>query len=546
MTKIYSLRIEAKDADGTQRSFDVRYKVNIFGRAKLLNENELPSELVGKYQNTLLAAFISNADYDIVKTNDGWRLKDREGKIYQYEFTIELPDGTKGIPFKESMFSDLLRFIDMRNTGLSRLLNGAIIRIAVNEVSVDIPNSSFEEITTVFRQFKLRNIDGSNSCAYTNSSSMPMPNATYSITEHNGQQQRWLNLRYLYSQRGFISVFDRFYSRTDSRLSDQFFISRERARGGGLPKESIPAASQQLYSTMPLDEELLEKDFGGKGSPQCLMDNLPALKNSEAAYKAEGVFLGVEKRETIHGEREGSNLSYASRSENSAVPLSSLTSFKAVIFDLDGIVVDSEKAHLQTFNQTLAPLGIKIAERYWKRSYTGTGSRSIMEDVFTRNGMKESVSEWVAKRVEIYQKFVEKHGLPEISGFKNFNSYLVSQGVATAVASGGHNSHIQASLQSLGLPKMLFVGQENVSRPKPAPDLFLLAAKRLKAKPSECIVFEDSHVGIEAARRAGMPCIALSTTLPKKEIRGKAALIVSNFRSPALKKLLARLIRKRR
>lgn len=228
------------------------------------------------------------------------------------------------------------------------------------------------------------------------------------------------------------------------------------------------------------------------------------------------------------------------------VPFSSLKNFKAAIFDLDGVSVDSEKAHLKSFNETLAPLGVRISEGYWRRNYTGTGSYSIMEDVFRRNWVNESAKEWVAKRAVVYQKYVEKYGLPEIAGFKLANSYLNAQGVATAVASGGHNSHIAASLQSLGLPKMLFVGMENVARPKPSPELFLLAAKRLKVRPSECVVFEDSFVGIEAARRAGMPCIALSTTLPKKEIKGKAALVISNFKSPALRRLFARLIRRRR
>ncbi|MEM2138060.1 MAG: HAD family phosphatase [Candidatus Anstonellaceae archaeon] len=273
----------------------------------------------------------------------------------------------------------------------------------------------------------------------------------------------------------------------------------------------------------PEDENRRKESSDGKGSS-------PSAGNSglqSAPSESDGKGRGAKKK-------------------SAPIPLSSLAKFRAVIFDLDGVAVNSERAHLQTFNMTLAPLGLKIDEKTWKRNYTGTGSRSIMEDVFTRNGIRENVDEWVAKRAEVYQKFVERHGLPEISGFKDFNSYLVSQGVATAVASGGHNSHIAASLQSLGLPKMLFVGQENVSRPKPAPDLFLLAAKRLKVKPSQCIVFEDSHVGIEAARRAGMPCIALSTTLPKKEIDGKAAFVVPNFRSMVLRKLFAKLIRKRR
>ena len=253
------------------------------------------------------------------------------------------------------------------------------------------------------------------------------------------------------------------------------------------------------------------------------------------------------KKARVGGQSDG-GLENRKRKQKKHLPvsLSALKSFKAVIFDLDGVAVNSEKTHLKTFNKTLAPLGIKISERMWKRNYTGIGSNAIMDDVFARNKITENAHGWVAARADVYQKHVERHGLPEISGFKDFNKFLLSQGVATAVASGGHNSHIAASLQSLGLPKMLFVGQENVKRAKPSPELFLLAAKRLKVKPSECIVFEDSLAGIEAARRAGMPCISLSTTLPKNELKGKAALIVRNFKSSALRKLVLSLLKKRR
>ena len=233
------------------------------------------------------------------------------------------------------------------------------------------------------------------------------------------------------------------------------------------------------------------------------------------------------------------------RSRKSAIQLSSLTDFKAAIFDLDGIIVDSEKAHLLTFNQVLRERGLKIGERMWRSSYTGIGSVKIMEDVFRRNGIQEDILPTVVARAKIYKKHVEKNGLPEIAGFKNFQRFLSKNKVKFMVASGGHKPSIAASLRSIGLPQVKFVGLEDVKHGKPNPEIFLLAAKKLGVKPAECIVFEDSLSGMEAAARAGMPCIALPTTLPVRILKGKASAIFKDYNSPGLKALMARLICRR-
>gem|GEM_PF-533609 len=238
----------------------------------------------------------------------------------------------------------------------------------------------------------------------------------------------------------------------------------------------------------------------------------------------------------------GAKVSYGQKKQS--VPLSSIKRLKAVIFDLDGVIVNSEKPHLKTFNQLLAPLGIKIDAKTWKRNYTGIGSFAIVKDIFRRNRISGNIGQWVEKRKEIYQKHIEKNGLRPIAGFLQTYRLLRKNKVKVMVASGGHKSHVKESLRSIGLPRVLFVGIEDVKKRKPAPDLFLLAAKRLKTKPSACLVFEDSFAGIQAASNASMPCIALSTTMTRTKLRKKATLIVNNFKSKKLKKLLLRLAKR--
>jgi len=226
-------------------------------------------------------------------------------------------------------------------------------------------------------------------------------------------------------------------------------------------------------------------------------------------------------------------------------PFSALSSFKAAIFDLDGVIVDSEMVHPRTFERALSKYGIRIENEHWKRAYTGIGSYAIFDDIVKKYGIREDAATLVKKRNDIYLAEIRKNRLPVIAGFPRVHAMLSENGIKEAVASGGHANHVQESMRSAGIGKMPFVAIEHVRKGKPAPEIFLKAARRLRVKPSECIVFEDSLSGVEAAARAGMPCVALSTTMRKNELEGRAALIVNNFRSKKLKKLLAVLIGKR-
>lgn len=256
----------------------------------------------------------------------------------------------------------------------------------------------------------------------------------------------------------------------------------------------------------------------------------------ECEPKKGGSDGGGGKKSSHSGEEEGPKSRGAKKPAAAPIPLSSLSSLKAVIFDLDGVVVQNERAHLATFNQLPAPLGIRVDEREWKRNYTRIGSYAIMEDISRKDGMHEPVGKYVQKRAHIYQEYVERHGLAAMPGFMEFHSGLLRAGVQTAIASGGHKPHILASMMAIGVPRMAFFGLEDVRRRKPDPKIFLLAAKRLGIQPSECIVFEDSLSGLQAAASAGMAAVAL---------KGKAALVIRNFRTPALRKALSRLLKRK-
>ncbi|MCX8197636.1 MAG: HAD family phosphatase [Candidatus Micrarchaeota archaeon] len=531
---VFKLEIQEKTMDGKLRERTVRFKLSPFGRARLLEEGALPGGMERRYKGTLLEAFVSNSSYQIVKTRQGWRLADELGRIYQYEFSIELADGSKGIPYKESFFGKERLFLDMRNTALSKMLDGAKIRVWVNDVALDLENSFKGEITRVYKAVKLYSLDGKGSCLYVQDEEDRIPAK-------------------LPPEPSPLPIFHEFFligkRRQDSLGKAGAGISAEyeikSAAIGSFPQGS---RSGLLYEEQPFSD-LAGQDFGAQEPalphrlpyfdiseplPEPAFASWKSQKPASAKHKADQNGKGSRKRQAQHQLVQGNQLK--------PVPLNSISKLKAAIFDLDGVVVDSEQAHLRTFNKALLKFGVKISKDFWRRNYTGVGSVAILKDVFRRHGISEDISDVLKKRAEIYHDYIEKKGLKEVPGFMQFFRYLQKNGISAAIASGGHKPHILASMMSLGLPKIPFVGLEDVKNRKPSPEAFLLAAEKLGVSPSECIVFEDSLAGFQAAASAGMPCIALATTLPRKEIQGKAALVVKNFRSSLLKKAISRLI----
>ncbi|MCX6775951.1 MAG: HAD family phosphatase [Candidatus Micrarchaeota archaeon] len=203
---------------------------------------------------------------------------------------------------------------------------------------------------------------------------------------------------------------------------------------------------------------------------------------------------------------------------------------KAIIFDFDGVIAHSEPIHRKSFNMTLKQLGIIIPLKLYKEKYVGLGSLSIMEDIFRTRGIRRSARFWVRKRMKVFRELVRKEGVKPVKGFMKFNRLLDKIGMKKIIASGGYRKNVLIMLKCLKLDKEFqFISREDVKKRKPDPEALLLAAKKLGVKPSECLVFEDSPYGIEAARRAGMKCVALTTSLPRKYF-SKSCAVVKDFR----------------
>ncbi|MFX1318829.1 MAG: HAD family hydrolase [Promethearchaeota archaeon] len=214
---------------------------------------------------------------------------------------------------------------------------------------------------------------------------------------------------------------------------------------------------------------------------------------------------------------------------------------EAVFFDVDGVVVESELLHLQTFNEILEPYGIEVSEKEWKTRFLGAGSATIMTTLFEEHGIIDDPTPIIDQRRILYREHVLRGDLQPIPGFIAFYESVINAHLPVAFVSTGHPANLNAALESLGLlGKHPVIDVTQVTRIKPDPEPYLIAAHAVRVPPKKCLVFEDSPIGIMAAKSAGMTCVALTTTNPPEDL-AHADLVISNFLGMTIHSLIGKL-----
>lgn len=220
--------------------------------------------------------------------------------------------------------------------------------------------------------------------------------------------------------------------------------------------------------------------------------------------------------------------------------------FKAILFDMDGVMALSEEFHRKSFNEVLKGFGIFVGKKEWAKRYAGTGSPSIMRDLFARHKINEDAAEWVGKRSEQFMKMLDSEKLAETPGIRKMLKWVTVNGIRVMVVSGGHGRSVEKMLKNMGITGLNVIGREDVKVSKPSPEGYLKAAGMLGVSPSDCLVFEDSPTGVKAAQNAGMICAGVLTTNRKNRLkRAGADFFVRDFRDKRLAKLLFLLFGKR-
>lgn len=201
---------------------------------------------------------------------------------------------------------------------------------------------------------------------------------------------------------------------------------------------------------------------------------------------------------------------------------------KTVIFDMDGVITNTMPDHFRAWKAVLVPFGIHVGHY---DIYSREGQRGIhsVRELFAENKKSYTLrlaKELLRKKEEFFKRIVRRRF---ISGARSFLRYLHRNGYQLALVTGTSRQELHRILPDYlyNLFDVIITGND-VRKGKPDPEPYLLAIRKLKVKPQQVIVVENAPFGILAAKAAGLKCLAIATSLPKKYLR-KADYIFPNF-----------------
>ncbi|MFI4911443.1 MAG: HAD family hydrolase [Sedimentisphaeraceae bacterium JB056] len=220
---------------------------------------------------------------------------------------------------------------------------------------------------------------------------------------------------------------------------------------------------------------------------------------------------------------------------------------KAVIFDFDGVIADSEELHFRAFNQTLASYGVLVDQKVYWQKYLGFTDREAYEQMSIDHGLNftDSKIEWlIDEKAVVFDQLVHSDGVI-IDGVLDFLKHLKDSNIPMAICSGATLSDIESVFEStkkrLGIDLAkhfeVIVTADEVKNGKPDPEGYLITVEKLREilgvelEASDCVVIEDSHWGIEAAKAAEMKVIGVTNSYPAAELENAADIVVDNLRS---------------
>ena len=215
---------------------------------------------------------------------------------------------------------------------------------------------------------------------------------------------------------------------------------------------------------------------------------------------------------------------------------------KAFIFDMDGTIVDNMAFHTQSWITFFERRGRAIDADEFFRTTAGRQGKEIIRSHMGEDLGDEEVATLNHEKEAVYRELYAPH-LKSVAGFDDLVNQARAQGIALAVGTAAPPANVEFTLDGLDLRRHFetIVGADDVARGKPHPDVFLEAAKRCGAEPENCIVFEDAPLGVEAARRAGMRVVVITTTLPREAFAefDNVIAIVDDFQGLTLDALFA-------
>lgn len=209
---------------------------------------------------------------------------------------------------------------------------------------------------------------------------------------------------------------------------------------------------------------------------------------------------------------------------------------RAVIFDFDGVLVNSEPLHFRALRDCLRPEGIEIDEVEYQRSYLAYDDRESIRIALERHGVAwdgERMESLALRKAALFEVLLRE--VPFFPGAKELVGDLAGE-VLLAIASGARHEEIERMLEAGGIRDAFaaIVGADDVARSKPSPEPYLAVLERLRRvspglQPADCVALEDSMPGIASAQAAGMKVVGVAHTYPPAKLSA-ADLVVESIR----------------
>jgi beta-phosphoglucomutase family hydrolase len=212
---------------------------------------------------------------------------------------------------------------------------------------------------------------------------------------------------------------------------------------------------------------------------------------------------------------------------------------RAALFDMDGVIAETEHVHIEAEKQTLRKYDVQITEDEL-HLYTGTTAKQMFMELIAKYKLDTTFEKIFKEKEQIMFKLLEKDTQP-VKGVIELLCKLQEKHVKLAVASSSHRRLVQYVLKKLEITELFdsIITAEDVAHGKPDPEIFLKSAKRLKVSPAECLVVEDAKLGVEAAKQAGMKCLGYRNPHSGNQDLSKADIVTDDFSSLNVENLLS-------
>ena len=207
---------------------------------------------------------------------------------------------------------------------------------------------------------------------------------------------------------------------------------------------------------------------------------------------------------------------------------------RAVIFDLDGLVIDSESGYCQAWQQAAAAMGFELDDEFCGQ-LSGESGAVVINKIANYCGADFDYPMFTELSGQCWQQLVQQQGIAVKTGFRPLLDALQTLGLPYGLATNSHRNNAEYCLQLAGLSGVfeIIVSRDDVSQPKPSPEVFQTAAAQLGLAVERCLVLEDSALGLAAALAAGTPCILVPSGAISAPLAAQACQVMTDLQQVA-------------